>query len=541
METKEQGLVIRAAGLLMVVQVLSRVLGYARDVVMVNIFGADFATDAWNAAFLIPDTLYQVLIGGAIGSALIPVFSSYINNDQVEEGWKANSVFSSWFMLILTILLLLSCIFTEPLLRLITDFGAEEMPLPIALTRITLVQAFFMAISAIATGLLQSYKHFFWPAVGSLLYNIVILFCGVLLVGPIEAIWPGYGIASFSVGVVVGAFFTLVVQLPMLKKVGFRFCFSLDRHNQGMRKMVKLLLPVVIGLSVTKLNIFVTQKLATGLEDGIYTLLLTANRFMQLPLGVFAVSIATAIFPSMSAQAAQGQIEEMKGSISMGVRNILFVLLPSSVGLVLLREPIIRLLYEFSGQFTPADTTAAGDALFYYCLGLVFYGTVTVFIRGFYAMQDTKTPILVSVACIAVNIIFSLLLVGPMGHCGLALAYSLAGLVQCLATLFVLRRKIGPMGLRSILTCVSKTVFACLLMGIVVWGIIAASDTLLGVNSKLSQLLQVVLGVGVGVSVFFVVAWLLEMDELETLAGRLVSKLRQKNGDDLNEEEFTDE
>ncbi len=531
MENKERGLVIRAAGLLMAVQVLSRVLGYARDVVMVNIFGADFATDAWNAAFLIPDTLYQVLIGGAIGSALIPVFSAYINNDRSDEGWRATSVFSSWFMLILTVLLALAFVFTEPLLYVITDFSHGDMALPVALTRITLVQAFFMALSAIATGLLQSYKHFFWPAVGSLLYNVVILLCGVTLVGPIEALWPGYGIASFSIGVVLGALVTLVVQIPMLKKVGFRFQLSFERHNEGMRRMIRLLIPVVIGLSVTKLNIFVTQKLATGLESGMYTLLLTANRFMQLPLGVFAVSMATAIFPTMSAQAAQGQIDEMKSSISMGVRDIIFVLLPSAVGLILLREPIIRLLYEFSGQFTAADTAAAGAALFYYCLGLLFYGTVTVFIRGFYALQNTVTPIVVSISCIAVNILFSLALVGPMGHRGLALAYSLAGFVQCAATLLALRHKIGPMDLRNMLFCLVKTGIACLCMGVAVWLTTRGCDALLGVDTKLTQMLQVAAGLAVGVLVFFLAAWLMKMEELQTVAGAITRRLGRKKAD----------
>lgn len=528
METKERGLVIRAAGLLMIVQVLSRVLGYARDVVMVNIFGADFATDAWNAAFLIPDTLYQVLIGGAIGSALIPVFSAYINKDQDKEGWEANSVFSSWFMLLLVILLGLAFIFTEPMLRVITDFTPEEMPLPVLLTRITLVQAFFMALSAIATGLLQSFKHFFWPAVGSLFYNIVILVCGALLAGPIEALWPGYGIASFSIGVVIGAFVTLLVQVPMLKKVGFRFHLSFDTKNQGMRQMIRLLIPVVIGLSVTKLNILVTQKLATGLEDGMYTLLLTANRFMQLPLGVFAVSMATAIFPTMSAQAAQGRLDEMKSSISMGVRNISFVLLPATVGLILLREPIIRLLYEFSGQFTAADTTATCDALFYYCLGLLFYGAVTVFIRGFYALQNTVTPIVVSISCIVVNIVFSMLLVGPMGHCGLALAYSLAGLVQCMATLLALRKKIGQMDLRHMLLCLVKTGLACVGMGLAVWAVAAGCEAFLGIGTKLTQMIQVGASVLVGVVVFFIIAWLLKMEELNAVLGTISRKLKRK-------------
>lgn len=512
----------------MVVQVLSRILGYARDVVMVNIFGAGFATDAWNAAFLIPDTIYQVLIGGAIGSALIPVFSSYINSDRSEEGWRANAAFSSWFMLILTVLLALSCIFTEPLLRAVTEFSAAEMPLPVALTRITLIQAFFMALSAIATGLLQSYKHFFWPAVGSLCYNIVILLCGVLLAGPIEALWPGYGIAGFSVGVVIGALVTLLVQFPMLKKVGFRFSLSFDRHNEGMRQMVRLLIPVMIGLSVTKLNIIVTQKLATGLTDGMYTLLLTANRFMQLPLGVFAVSMATAIFPTMSAQAARGEIGEMKSSISLGVRNITFVLLPSTVGLIMLREPIIRLLYEFSGQFTAADTAIAGQALFCYCLGLLFYGAVTVFIRGFYALQNTVTPIVVSVACIAVNIIFSLLLIGPLGHRGLALAYSLAGFVQCAATMLALRKKIGQMHLKQMLLCFCKTALACAAMGLAVWATVLGCSAWLGVADKLTQLIQVAAAIGIGVLVFFLTARLLKMEELTTITSTFLRRFGRK-------------
>ena len=528
MENKERGLVIRAAGLLMAVQVLSRVLGYARDVVMVNIFGADFATDAWNAAFWIPDFLYTILIGGAIGSALIPVFSSYINNGRTKEGWEANSVFTSWLMLILTVLLALCCIFAEPLLNLTTNFAPEEMGLPVVLTRITVIQAFFMALSAIATGLLQSYQHFFWPAVGSLFYNILILLCGIFLAQPIETLWPGYGIASFTIGVVIGAFVTLAVQIPMLKKVGFRFHLSFDLHNQGMHQMVKLLVPVMIGLSVTKLNLLVTQKLATGLDEGIYTLLSTANRFMQLPLGVFAVSMATAIFPTMSAQAAQGRLDEMKSSISLGVRNITFVLLPSTVGLILLREPIIRLLYEFSGQFTPADTAVTGQALFYYCLGLLFYGTVTVFIRGFYAMQNTVTPILVSVACILVNILFSLVLVGPMAHRGLALAYSLAGFVQCMATLAVLRKKIGPMDIRHMLGCFFRTGLACLAMGLAVWGITALCHSLFGVDSKLAQLVQVCAGMGVGVAVFFAAAWLMKMEELKTVVGMISRRLHRK-------------
>ena len=524
----EKGFIIRAAGLLMAVQILSRVLGYARDVVMLNIFGQGFETDAWNAAFSIPDFIYAILIGGAIGAALIPVFSSYINTDRTLEGWKVSSIFTSWLMLVLVICLVFACIFTEPLLNLLTQFTHEQMALPIALTRITLVQAFFMALSAIATGLLQSYQHFFWPAMGTLFYNVVILLCGIFLVRPIEAIWPGYGIAAFSIGVVVGAFVTLAVQMPMLKKVGFHFQLRFDVHNEGMRKLLRLIIPVMIGLSVTKINLLVTQKLATGLDSGMYTALLTGNRFMQLPLGVFAFSVATALFPTMSAQAAKGEISEMKSSISMGVRNIIFVLLPSSVGLVLLREPIIRMLYEFSGEFTAFDTMIAGQALLYYSLGLLFYGAVTVFIRGFYAMQDTLTPIVVSVLCIGVNILFSLLLVDIMGHRGLALAYSLAGAFQCITIMLVLRKKIGQMNLKKMLYTLLKTMAASLVMGLGVWLTAQGCDAWFGVATKGTQMIQVLVSIGVGMILFFGAALLMKMEEMRAVIHMLTRRFRRR-------------
>ena len=177
----EKGFVVRAAGLLMIIQILSRILGYARDVVLLNIFGQNFTTDAFYAAFSIPDFIYNILIGGAITAAFIPVFSAYLAKDQKEQAWKTCSVFTSWVLLLMVVLLVLGYIFTQPLMGVLTQYTAEQMWLPVALARITLIQALFMALSAIATGVLQSFQHFTWPAIGVLLYNIFIIVGGVLL------------------------------------------------------------------------------------------------------------------------------------------------------------------------------------------------------------------------------------------------------------------------------------------------------------------------------------------------------------------------
>lgn len=525
----EKGLVFRAALFLMIVQVLSRILGYARDVVLLNMFGQSYVTDAYNAAFSIPDFLYTVLIGGAISCAFIPVFSSYIAKQEESEAWKVSSIFTSWILLLLAFGMVIAFIFTPELLQLLTDYTGDELDLPVLLTRITLVQALFMSLSAITTGILQSYQHFTWPAMGALFYNICIILGGVFLSPIVEAKWPGYGVAGFSIGVVIGSVITLAVQIPTLKKVGFRWHFELSTKHPGLRQLVKLIIPVLIGLSVAQINLFVTQKLATGLEDGVYTALRTANRFMQLPLGIFATAISTAIFPSMTAQAAVNDMPEMKKSLSLGVRTILFVTLPASVGMALLSEPIIRLMYEFSGKFTAADTVIAAEALVWYCVGLAGYAAVQGLIRGFYAIQNTVTPVVVSAMAIVINIAFSFLLVEPLGHVGLALAYSLAGIAQCVLLVIFLRRRIGPMDLLHMCKTIIQTLLACVVMAVFVMGASYGVEMTIGIAGKMEQLIQVALSIGVGVVAFFAVAMVMKMEEMQLVTDIIKRKLRRKH------------
>ena len=524
----DKGFVIRAAGLLMVIQVLSRVLGYARDSVLQNFFGRSFVTAAFNAAFSIPDFIYNILIGGAISAAFIPVFSSYLAKGETRQAWRTSSIFSSWVLLLMIILLSLGYIFTEPLMGILTQYDASQMDLPVTLARITLIQALFMALSAIATGILQSKQHFTWPAIGVLLYNVCIILFGVLLVKPIESMWPGYGVAGFSIGVVIGAIMTLVVQIPTLKRVGFQYSPCLDTHDPGFRQMLKLILPVVIGLSVSQINMFVTQYLATGLDGGMLTALRTANRFMQLPIGVFATSIAVAIFPTMTQQASTGDYPELKRSIGMGLRTSFYMIIPSAVGLIMLREPIIRFLYEFSGEFTAHDTYITGQALLYYCIGLAAYGAILIALRGFYAIQNTLIPLLISVAAIIINVLFSVILVDPMGHCGLALAYSLAGIAQFLLLMYFLRRKIGQMGLRYMGKSLLQIVIACVVMALAVWGASELCVVVFGIETKIAQLLQVAVAVVVGVVVYIICTGWMRMEEFTMVKNMIKTRIQRR-------------
>ncbi len=326
MTEKTSTKVWEAAGFIMFTMVVSRILGYLRDVFIYASFGQNRLTDAYNAAFSIPDFLYMLLVGGALSSAFIPVLSSYIANHQEEEGWKVSSIIYSCVMVLLVIGVAIGIIFTPQLIQLLVPgFDAASMKLTITLTRIMFAQVFFMCLSGISMGILNSYKKFAAPAIGSMIYNLGIIIGGLLLMKPIEAIWPGYGIAGFSIGVVLGAALNFFVQVPALKKVGLKFHFSLNFRHPGVRKILVLIFPVFIGLAVSQINLFVTQNIASMFSAGIVAALHTAQRLMQLPIAIFAIAIAVAFFPTMTSYASRGEMKEFKRSTIMGLRTVLFV------------------------------------------------------------------------------------------------------------------------------------------------------------------------------------------------------------------------
>lgn len=431
--------VARAAFLLMATVILSRILGYGREVALYTLFGQNYITDAYRAAFSIPDFIYMMLVGGALSSSFIPVFSTYVASNRENEGWKAASIVFNYVMIFLAILIAIAYIYTGPLLSLLAPGLPDTYArLAVRLTHIMFLQTFFMALNGMAMGVLNSYNRFAAPALGSLIYNLVIIVVGV-------ALFKEYGIAAFSYGVVLGAALNFLVQVPALRKVGMKYYWSLDFHNKGFREIIILFVPVLAGLGVAQLNLFVNQNLASGLGPGMIGALNLAQRIMNLPLGIFAVSIATAVFPTMTMLAAKGEMESFKRTTSLGIRAVMLISIPAAGGLIALAEPIIKLLFE-QGKFTAQMASVTGQALIYYCVGLFAYAILQVLNRSFYALKDTGTPVVAAVVTIGANIILSITLIKFMGHRGLALAYSLAGLINMLILLVVLKIKTGKMG-----------------------------------------------------------------------------------------------
>jgi putative peptidoglycan lipid II flippase len=285
--------------------------------------------------------------------------------------------------------------------------------------------------------------------------------------------------------------------------------------------------PVLIGLSVTHFNLFVNQNLASTLQPGIVAALRTGQRLMQLPIGVFAIAIAVAIFPTLTGNVAKGEFEKFKKNMSLGVRSVIFVTLPAAAGLIALRIPLIRLLFE-QGMFTHENTLATAHALYYYSIGLFAYSAIQVLNRSFYALQNTITPVLTGVLTIAINIILNFALIEVLGHGGLALAYSIAGIFNMLVLLVVLRIKIGGIDGKKMLISFLQSFFSAFLMAAVLYKTIDYVEVWIDVSTKLGQFMQVILGIILGTVIYSTVVSLFKMEEAQMVLRILKRKFRIK-------------
>ena len=527
-----KGRVLRAAGFLMMANLISVVLNYIREILLAYYFGQTAITDAFTYAFFIPDNVFRILVGGALASAFIPVFSSYIVKEDNDNAWQVSSIMLNWVMLIMLVVLSFCMVFTPQVLHIlvpgIEEMYPEAMQLTITLTRIMLLQPLFMGLAGISMGVLHSYQNFAAPAIGLLAYNIIAVLLGALLVRPLESLWPGMGIVAFAVGVTFGSVIYFIAQIPALRKINFKYELNFDTGHPGFRRLIYLMVPLLISLSAQSINAGVNMHLASFLEGGSATALRLGAKLMNVPITIFAINIAIATFPTLTRQAAENDMAEFKKSFSLAIRTITFICLPAAVGLMLLREPIIRLMFETGGDFTAADTIVTAQALFYYCIGLVFAAQVNVLLRGFYALHNTKIPVAVTVVCIISNIILSLALVGPMGFRGLALAFSLAEVIRCLLLIVLLRWRLGSMDLRNIAVSAAKTALVCLPMGLACWGLMRWLENAVDMAYKANQLWTFILCAVVAGLIFFIGTYILKMQEVHILVNMLKRRLGRK-------------
>ena len=458
--------IARAAGILGSATMLSRIMGMVRDMVVSRLFGAGLATDAFFAAFQIPNMLRRFFAEGALTAAFVPTFSATFSQRGEEKARELANTCFTLLTIVMATITLAGIIFSPVIVGLMfPGFKAEpgKYELAILLNRLMFPYIFFISLVALCMGILNTLRHFFTPAISTVFLNISMILAALCLRGFFEA-----PITALAIGVLVGGCIQLVLQLPVLWNRGFPLKPDFRFSSPEIRTIALLMLPSIFGVGVYYLNITVSAILASLLPQGSVSYLYYAQRLFEFPQGIFTVSVAQAVLPSMSRQAAEGDIAGMKETVSFGVRLMLFITIPAMAGLMVCSTPIFSLIF-MGGAFDYATVVNSASALLYYSLGLSFVAITRVLAPVFYAMKDTKTPVYTAFIAFVINFCFSLALMGPLKHGGLALATTLSALCNMLMLLWLLRRKIGSFGGTSIMTTALKSSAASIPMAAAVW------------------------------------------------------------------------
>lgn len=525
-ENREQ--VAKAATIVMLAILASRILGFLRERAVAEVFGRTATTDVFFAAFALPDLMYQLLVGGALSSAFIPVFTQYLAQDQEKEAWYVASSFLNATFLILLVIMLLGVVFTPSLAPLVgVGFSGEQKDLLVLLMRITFPAVFFTALAGLCMGVLHSYQTFLLPALGPIIYNLGQIL-GAYVLGPIV------GIMGMGIGTVLGAMGNFSLQFPAVwRRAAKNYKPVVDLKHPGIRRMVQLMLPAILGLSISQVNVIVSQNLASTLEEGSIVALRLANRLINFPLGIFAMGISTAVFPTLARLVAKGERTEFIRTLSFGLRVVFFITIPSALGMAFLRVPIVRLLFE-SGEFTSQDTIATAFALLFYVPGLFAQAALQVTTRGFYSLQDTKTPVKIGFVTVILNFLLSLAFLRwtELAAGGLALAYSLSSIFNVLLAFAVLGKRLPGLVDASLLKTIAKATLASVLMGLAALSTSSFLASVLPLERKLGQLLQTFGAIGIGVLVYLVLSVVLKMEETQFVVGLLKNRLGRSKGHD---------
>jgi putative peptidoglycan lipid II flippase len=517
----ETGSLLKAAGVVGMATFSSRILGFIRDMVLARLFGATPSADAFFVAFRIPSLLRELFAEGSMSSAFIPVFTEYRTQRGKQQAWElASAAFTT--LLTIVILVTVAGITAAPWLvqLLAPGFHADPQKLALTtlLTRVMFPYLVFISLAALAMGILNSVRAFAAPAFSPLFLNLFIIGCALYVSPQLQE--PIIGVA---IGVVAGGAAQFAMQLPSLKLRGLLFGLRFEPGHPGVRRIGRLMMPSLLGLSVTQINLTVSTILASFFAGG-PTYLFYGMRLIQFPLGIFGVALATAILPTLSVQASRGALNELRTTLGFGLRMILFIILPAMVGLIGLRTPIVHLFFEH-GTFTSQDTAQTALAVLCYSVGLWAFGGVRIIVAAFYSLQDTKTPAVSAAVAVAANIIFSLTFMGPLGAAGLALATALAAMVNGGILVTVLNRRLGGMDWTSIGRSSARVLLACVPLAAACWWV-AGAQVWHHPADWLAKAVMLLVGIGLSVTGYLGVHALLRSEELDVLWGMVARKMR---------------
>ncbi len=512
--------IAKATGNIAGMTLVSRILGFIRDAIIASSFGTGMAADAFFVAFRIPNILRDLLAEGALSAGFVPVFTETYTQKGKTSLWELMRIISILLFLISLFLAILGIIFAPLLVRIIAPgfiHLPDKLELTISLTRVIFPYIIFIGLAAVGMGALNSLRHFTIPAFSPAFFNLALISFMIFVCPHLET--PIFGLAA---GVIVGGIGQLLIQIPPLIRQGWNFTFSFSfkeiwlaiKTHPQIKKISLLLTPAVFGLAIHQLSFLIDTLIASFLPAGSVSYLYYGNRLMQLPLGIFGISLATAALPTLAALAARKDLESFKQTFDFSLRSTFFITLPAIIGLIVLRFPIIRLLFG-RGAFDNASIEGSAGTLLFYSLGLCSYAGMKVVVTSFYALQDTRTPIKIGALALIINTVLNLLLMGPLKSGGIALATSLSSTVSFFMLTLILRKRIGPLGLKRTMKSFIKILLSALSMGVIC---LLVSNGLTKLDMSFpARLIQVSLAIISGLMTYLLISLFLKVEEVDFL------------------------
>ena len=517
--------IARAAGTVMVAFIISNLVGLIRGMVIYRTFGTGAELDSFNAANRVTELLYNLMAGGALGSAFIPVFTGFLTRKDTAGGWRLASGIINLLVVSLSTVTLIAVIFAPEIVQnvlfvLNPGVNLSQLAVTTNLLRILLPTIVLFGVSGILMGILNSHQQFWIPALTPAMYSLGMI-AGVLLLP------ESWGISRLAWGALFGSVCHLVVQLPSIARIKFNYQISFYWKMVEVREVIRLFIPRIFGVAIVQLNFIINTIIALGLPVGSASALALAFSLMLMPEMAIAQSIAIAALPSFSIQVSQGKLDEMRFSLAAVLRGLLLLSIPAAVGLIILRVPLVSAFYQRGGVFDERSTQMVAWALLWYSLGLVSHSLVEITSRAFYALHDTRTPVIVGAIAMSLNLVFSFLFswlfgqIGWMPLGGLALANTLATTIEMVALLWVMRKRLGGLHSKRVLSAAGKATIAALGMagGLVIWRYYSVS---------LSDWIILSVGLFIGLLVYAVIIRILRVEEYQRLQQAVLSRIASR-------------
>jgi putative peptidoglycan lipid II flippase len=502
---------LRSAGLIGALTLMSRVMGLVRDIVSAKMFGTSGSWDAFLYAFTVPNFLRRLVGEGALSSAFIPVYMETLREKGREEADRVAHIVSTLLSLFLGTVILLVLAATAFALR-VGEFP-EKIRLTLSLLQILFPYIFFLAHVALSMGILNCHQHFFTPSLSPVILNLIWIL-GVLFVCPI-----GKDLVArahlLALTVLLSGIIQLAAQFFPLRGLGYRMRLAYNFFHPALKKIYGLILPAIMGFAVTQVSILIDMTLAFFLGDGANSSLWYGNRLMQFPLGLFGIAMGTALLPSFSDQAARRNYEDLKETLSFSMRTTLWVVIPASCGLIFLKTPIVRVLFE-RGNFDAVSTMRTANTVMFYSIGLFAYSGQKMMTSAFYAIQDTKTPFVISTVCVLVDIVLNLILMWPLREGGLALATSLGAILNFGLQIFFLEKKVRGLDLGRLAKTLLKISAASVLMGLSALWIHSRLNFSLG-SELAGGIASLTVAIASGLAIYVLLCLLFRVEEVRAL------------------------